>query len=86
MERESKVENTVYKYNRDDMIEKVSKIIFSHIEFAEENIKPASHGAMLFDANTYDREQFEAHMPYGFCSVQPIFIYTLEKVDIKITE
>jgi len=84
-ERENKTkEDNLYKYNRDDMIEKVSKIIHKHILFAEENIKHPSQGAMLFDEKNYKRERWKIFTTHGFSSIQPIFLYSLEKVEYEV--
>jgi len=66
-ERKSKVkEDTLYKYNRDDMINKVGKIIHQHITFAETKIPYPSQGSMLFDEKIYKREQWLIHTTHGF--------------------
>lgn len=86
-ERKSKVkEDTLYKYNRDDMIEKVSKIIHKHIVFAEQNIRRPSQGAMLFDEKNYKRERWMVHTTHGFSGTLPIFLYSLEKVEYEVKE
>lgn len=72
-------EDTLYKYNRDDMIEKVSKIIHQHIMFAEQNIKHPSQGAMLFDEKIYKQQKWMVHTTHGFSGTLPIFLYSLEK-------
>ena len=86
-ERESKTkEDTLYKYSRDDMIEKVSKIILEHIIYSEENIKHQSQGAMLFDERIYKRDRWKVHTTHGFSGIQPIFLYCLEKVEYDVKE
>ena len=86
-ERETKTkEDTLYKYNRDDMIEKVSKIIHSHITFSEENIIHPSQGALLFDERIYKRERWKVHTTNGFSGIQPIFLYCLEKVEYEVKQ
>jgi hypothetical protein len=86
-ERKSKVkEDTLYKYNRDEMIEKVSKIIHQHIIFAETKIKFPSQGAMLFDEKIYKRERWMAHTAHGFSATLPVFLYSLERVEYEVKE
>ena len=86
-ERKSKIqEDTLYKYNRDDMIEKVSKIIHTHIEFAETKISYPSQGAMLFDEKIYKRERWKIHTTHGYSMIMPIFLYGLEKVEYEVEE
>jgi len=81
-ERKNKIkEDTLYKYNRDDMIEKVSKILYNHITFSEDCIPNPSQGASLFDEKIYKRKRWYVHNSQGFCSTLPIFVYSLEKVE-----
>lgn len=83
-ERKNKIkEDTLYKYNRDDMIAKVSKIIHKHIMYAEENIRRPSQGAMLFDEKIYKRERWMVHTTHGFSSTMPIFLYSLQKIEYE---
>ena len=71
-------EDTLYKYKRDNMVEKVSKIIHKHILFSEENIYVPSQGATLFDERIYKQERWVVHTTRGFSSTLPIFMYNLQ--------
>ena len=84
-ERENKTkEDTLYKYNRDDMIEKVGKILHSHLTFSEENLFHPSQGAMLFDERIFKRERWKVHTTNGFSGIQPVFLYCLEKIEYEV--
>lgn len=76
----------MYKYNRDEMIAKVSKIIHKHIIFAENNIVHPSQGAMLFDEKIYKQERWMVHTTHGFSGTLPVFLYSLEKVEYETKE
>ncbi|CAI2362010.1 unnamed protein product [Moneuplotes crassus] len=84
-ERKAKIqEDTLYRYNRNDMIQKVSKILHQHIVFAETKIPYPSQGAMLFDEKIYLRERWKVHTTHGFSVTLPVFLYGLERVEYKI--
>lgn len=86
-ERKYKVkEDTLYKYNLDDMIAKVSKIIHKHVMFAEQHMKFPSQGAMLFDEKIYKRERWMVHTTHGFSGTLPVFLYSLEKVEYEVKD
>lgn len=81
-ERQNKFqEDTLYKYNRDEMIEKVSRIIYEHILHSEENMPISSAGAELFNERIYKRQRWMINTTHGFCSTLPNFIYSLEKIE-----
>lgn len=86
-ERKTKIkEDTLYKYSREDMIEKVSKIIHQHMVFAESKIRYPSEGAMFFDEKIYKPEKWKVHTTHGFSVTMPVFLYCLEKVEYEIKE
>jgi hypothetical protein len=86
-ERKTKMkEDTLYKYNREDMIEKVSRIIHQHVVFAESKIRHPSEGAMLFDEKIYKPEKWKVHTTHGFSMTLPTFLYSLEKVEYEVKE
>ena len=79
-------EDTLYKYNRDDMIEKVSKILHSHIMFSEENIHEPSQGATLFDERIYKQQRWVVNSTKGFSSTLPLFMYSVTKIEYEEEE
>ena len=74
-ERISKMEqDTLYKYNRDEMINRVSKIMLQHILYHESKIKQPSEGAMLFHENNFRPERWRILTPHGFSATLPFFL------------
>ena len=80
-ERDRVFKDEKVKFDREQMMEHVSSIIYKHIFAAELLIPKPTEGAALFNESNQVSQEWTIQSTSGYSSTLPLFIYSYEKVN-----